>query len=344
MKKVLKFIFLPLAFTCCSMAKSSNASSFDFLAFSITDETATSLKLCANIEVKVSASRWCNWRFYWLDESGAEHKSGSSGYFGLSREKRKLTGCAEILLSDLKQHSPVILGCEVTLTNETPRHITMPYCTKTKDDFEIFESTNNKELTTGYHKESSFLNPSENYCYENAITCLNFEDMRVNEIYYDLDISYLRFKFRDGLKNDLKGKFRFAFYDRYNLFPEFEIGESMYRYIPLTPHKDNNEYYFTFTPTMYYDPVTHDCGLTKKEGYIATDHLMLPFKGASELKFLPCYLELTINSHTTFNVKGKFMMTYIKKYFGDCVDSEFCEELHQDDEINIREKVIEVEI
>lgn len=344
MKKALKLIFLPIALTCCSMSENSNASSFDFQAFSIVNETETSLKLRADIQVKARGSKWCEWRFFWLDENGNEHKSGSSAYFGLKIESRALLGCAEILLSDLKAHSPVTLGCEVTITDEAPRQITMPYCMKTIDSFEISENTNNLELATGYHKESSFLDPKDNYCYEDAITFFNFEDLHVNEIYYDLDISYLRFKFRDGLKDELKGNFRFAFYDRYNLFPEFEIGESMYRYIPLTAHKENNEYYFTFASTMYYDPITHDCGLTQKEGYIATNHLMLPFKGASELKFLPCYLELTINSHTTFTVKGKFMMTYIKKYFGDCADSEFCEELHQDDEINIREKVVEVTI
>ena len=343
MKKVLKFIILPLALTCCSMT-SSNAPSFEFLALSIVDETATTLKLSAYIDIKVSGGKWCDWIFFWLDETGNRHNSGSTGYFGLSKEKRTLTGCSAISLSDLKSHSPVKLGCEVTITGDVARQITMPYCTKTIDDFEISESTNNKELATGYHKESTFEDPSKNYCYENAITFLNYEDLRVNDIYYDLDISYLRFKFRDGMDNTMKGNFRFAFYDRYDLFPEFEIGESMYRYIPLTVHKDKDECYFTFTPTMYYDPVTHDCGLSQKEGYIATNHLMLPFKGASELKFLPCYIELTINSHTTFNVKGKFMMTYLKKYYGDCTDSEFCEELHQDDETNIREKIIEVTI
>lgn len=344
MKKVLKFLSLPLALSCCSM--SANGPSVRFAAFSINKENPETgtLTLCAYLDILVkNYDKMCVYEYSWTENNGTVHSLGSSAITALSiKNAYPLTGCHEVEIEKLKECSPVTFTCSANINGEGKYYATMTYNTNAIDTFLISEETNNVELTTGYIKESTFPDHSLDYRYEDTFTFLNYEDLRVNELYYDLDISYLRFKYRNGLDNILKGDFRFAFYDRYNLFPDFPIGESMYRYIPLTFNREGEECYFTFTPTIYYSPITHESSLIQKEGYVPYHHLMLPFYYASELKFLPCYLELKVHSHTDFTITGKFMMTYLKKYFGDCEDSEFCDEMYQDDEINIREKVVEV--
>lgn len=346
MKKALKFLALPLALSCCSMT--SNSQSIRFVGFAISDEkpSAGTLKLCAYLDVLVmDRDKMCFYKYSWIENNGAVHSIGSGAITALTtRTAYPLTGCSEIKTEQLKGCSPVTFVCEASVYGEGTYLTSMIYNVGVSDTFIISEETNNQELSTGYIKESTYPDHSLDYRYEDVFTFLNYEDLRVNDLYYDLDISYLRFKYRNGLDDTMKGEFRFAFYDRYNLFPDFPIGESMYRYIPLTFNRDKDECYFTFTPTIYYSPITHESSLSKKEGYIAHNRLMLPFSYASELKFLPCYLELKVHSHTDFTITGKFMMTYLKKYFGDCEDSEFCDEMYQDDEINIREKVVEIVI
>ena len=346
MRKLFKLLSLPIALTCCSM--SANDQSVRFAAFGIIDEDPIkgTFKLAAYVdELTKTTKKTCTYTYGWLEEDGTMHRCGTSMLGSLTGESGVLLyGCAEISTATLKDYSPVTLVCDATVTGETTLRVSMPYNSKTVDSFEISESTNNVELSTGYIKESTFLDERENYHYEDTFSFINYEDLRVNDTYYDLDISYLHFKYRNGLDDTLKGEFRFAFYDRYNLFPDFEIGESMYRYIPLKFNRVGEECYFTFDKTIYYDPVTHESSLTRKEGYLPYQNLMLPFAAAAELKFLPCYIELKVHSHTDFTITGKFMMTYLKKYFGDCEDSDFCDSMHQDDEVNVREKVIEVTI
>lgn len=346
MKKVLKLLSLPLALSCCSMT--SNTQSVRFAAFAIVNEKPEegTLKLCAYLDVLVkNYDKMCFYDYSWIENNGTVHSLSGGALTALTiREAYPLGGCYEAKIDQLKECSPVTFVCDARINGEATYRTSMTYNAQALDEFTISEENNNQELTTGYIKESTYPDHSQDYHYEDTFTFLNFEDLRVNDIYYDLDISYLRFKYRNGLDNAMKGEFRFAFYDRYNLFPDFPIGESMYRYIPLKFNRDKDECYFTFASTIYYNPVTHESSLIQKEGYIAHDKLMLPFSYASELKFLPCYLELKVHSHTDFTIKGKFMMTYLKKYFGDCEDSEFCDEMYQDDEINIREKVVEVTI
>lgn len=346
MRKLSKLLFLPLAVACCSM--SSNTTSIRFVSLGISDEDSVkgTLKLSAYINILVkNLDKMCYCYYSWVDQDGTSHPCGECTITVLTvRQNVFITGCKEIDVNELYNCSPVTFICDARIKGEGTYRATIKYNSKTVDYFEISESDNYKEFTTGFLKESKYPDSSKNYCYEDFFSFLNFEDLRVNELYYDLDISYLRLKYRNGLDDTLKGEFRFAFYDRYNLFPDFPIGESMYRYIPLKLHKDEDECYFTFAPTIYYDPLTHDSSLIQKEGYLPYQYLMLPFKGAAELKFLPCYIELKVNSHTNFTIMGKFMMTYMKKYFGDCEDSEFCDTMHQDEEVNIREKVVEVTI
>lgn len=346
MKKLFKFLSLPIAITCCSMIP--NNPSISFVAFGIVEEDPVegTFKLEAYVDEYIrSTSKICTYTYGWVEGDGTLHKCGTSALGSLAAKSGVLLyGCNKIHYADLDACSPVTLVCDATVTGEATLRVSMPYNSKTIDAFEINESTNNQEFSTGYIKESTYLDESKNYHYEDTFSFINYEDLRVNEVYYDLDISYLRFKYRNGLDDALKGEFRFAFYDRYNLFPDFEIGESMYRYIPLKFNRSGDECYFTFDTTIYYDPVTHESSLIQKEGYLSYHNLMLPFNAAAELKFLPCYIELKVHSHSDFTITGSFMMTYLKKYFGDCEDSDFCDNIHQDDEVNVREKVIEVTI
>ncbi len=346
MKKIFKLMSLPIALTCMSVKL--NSPLVQFVAFSICDEKPEqdTFRLVAYIDILyTSKDKTIYYEYNWIDATGEPHFCGCSMIVSVKEKKNaKLAVSNEINVTELKEYSPIKFTCTTSITNEDKHVIEMDYNTKTIDEFTISESYNNKELSTGYIKESTFIDPSLDYHYEDTITFLNFEDLRVNDIYYDIDLSYLRFKYRNGLDNILKGDFKFAFYDRYNLFPDFPIGESMYRYIPLKFNVNQDECYFTFDVPLFYDPNTHDCSTIQKEGYLSTSNLMLPFNSAAELKFLPCYIELNVHSHTNFKITGKFMMTYLKKYFGDCEDSEFCNEIHQDEEVNIREKVIEVEI
>lgn len=346
MRRLFKLFLLPIAISCCSMSKNEPSIKFVALAIENEDFEKKTFTLGAYIDILGDyPSKTCRYSYSWVSEDGESEDLGGSVLISLSEDQGYLLyGCKKVSTDKLNEHSPVTLICEATVPYEGTYRISMPYCTKTVNEFTITESLNHQEQTTGYDKESTFVDPKFNYHYEDAFTFLNFEDLRVNEVYYDIDLSYLRFKYRNGLDEILKGDFTFAFYDRYNLFPDFPIGESMYRYIPLTFNRDGDECYFTFTPTIYYDPATHESSLIQKEGYLAYDHLMLPFKASAELKFLPCYFELKVHSHSDFTITAKFMMTYLKRYFGDCEDSEFCEEIHQDDETNIREKVIEVVI
>lgn len=348
MRNLFKIAFLPIAVTCCSMSKNSPSMKFVALAIEHEDVETGTFKLGGYVDFFGSyPGKVCIYQYSWIGMDGESHNCGGSVLSSLpDRQGYLLYGCDKINQKDVDDASPVTFMCTANIPNEGTYQISMPYNSKTVNELTISESVNLQPLSTGYDKESTFVDPSLNYHYEDTITFLNFEDLRVNEIYYDIDISYLRFKYRNGLDDKLKGELYFAFYDRYNYFPDFPIGESMYRYIPLTFNRDEGEEecYFTFTPTIYYDPVTHDSSLEQKENYIPYNHLMLPFKGASDLKFLPCYIALKVHSHTDFTVTGKFMMTYLKKYFGDCEDSDFCKQMHQDDEINVREKVIEVNI
>lgn len=344
MKRVLKFLIVPLAFSCCSIA--SNASSVRFSAFSVDSKDNKNLYLRAYLDILVDKyDKKCECEYSWKGSDGISHKCGTSSVPSLFYTSDYPLDVSEgISREDLKKYSPITFTCEATVKGETSKYRTrMTYNSQTIDDFTISESTNKQELTTGYLEVSTSPEPVKNYCYEDVFSFLNYEDLRVNELYYDIDISYLRFKYHNGFDEALKGDFRFAFYDRYNLFPDFEIGkESMYRYIPLTFNREGEECYFTFTPTIYYDPVTHESSTKHKERYLPYHHLMLPFGYESELKFLPCYLELKVKSHTDFTIYGKFTITYLKKFFGDCEDSEFCDRIHQDGEINIREKIVEV--
>lgn len=346
MKKLYKLLVLPLVSICCS-AHINEDPSIEFVAFAIENENleARTLKVTAYINILVTTTKkGCNYRYYWIGSNEEEHKCGVSGFTTLVRSNGvMLYGCATLDMNVLDDNSPVTFRCDVEVTGEPTYQITMPYNMKGKDEITISESVNNVEQSTGYIKESTFVDPSLNYRYEDVISFLNYEDLRVNDLYLDIDISYLKFKYRNGLDEVLKGELKFAFYDRYNLFPDFPVSEtSMYRYIPLTFNRNGDECYFTFTPTIYYDPKTHESSLTEKENYLPYHNLMLPFAASNELKFLPCYIELKVHSHTDFTITGKFMMTYLKKYFGECADSEFCDEMHQDDEINIREKTVEV--
>lgn len=344
MKKVFKFLSVPLALSCCSM--SANGPSVQFAAFAINKEdleTGT-LNLRAYLDILVkNYDKMCIYEYSWIENNGTIHTLGTGAITALMiKDAYPLNTSNDANIEKIKECSPVTFICDAKINGEGTYRTSMTYNANAVDTFLISEETNNLELTTGYIKESTYPDHSLDYRYEDTFTFLNYEDLRVNELYYDLDISYLRFKYRNGLDEIMKGEMRFAFYDRYNLFPDFPIGESMYRYIPLTFNRDGEECYFTFAPTIYYSPITHESSLVKKDGYNAYDKLMLPFSYANELKFLPCYLELKVHSHTDFTITGKFMMTYLKKYFGDCEDSEFCDEMRQDEEINIREKVVEV--
>lgn len=208
------------------------------------------------------------------------------------------------------------------------------------------ESDNNIGVSSGYCIESySPFDTSKNYILEDRITFLNYEDLVVEDIYLNFDISRFEFNYIGNKDKDLlEGEFIFAIYDKYNLFKDLPLyKDSQYRYIPLkVNNKNNGNSVFTFKNNIYYDPITRNPSLTYKENYIETNKLYFPKDEINKLKQCHCILSFDIDGYTKFNMSSSFDIRFLKNYFGECEDSEYCIHINEDKGENVREKVVDV--
>lgn len=341
MKKLLKLAFLPSAIICCS--GTMNAKTAYLTGLSIYQETDTDFVLQSYITMVDITNKYYTITYeYIVDdkeavECGYDFNSSTFIAFNYPCELSDPISKNKLGKENRFRVSLKVQG-ELKLTEE------IVYRPNTGETIYFSENDNNKNIGPNYYLESRDpVVESRNYIHQEQLTFHNFEDILINNLYYDIDISRFRFTYQNGGDNLLKGQFRLALYDRYTLFPDFPIGENLYRYLSLqlNQHEDGS-YYFTYAGDLYYDPVTHDSSPLQKEGYLKSDTLMLPFRAAEELKFIRCYLEFNVDSYAKYQVIGYFDITYMKKYFGECKDSEFCQNLFEDDDVNVREKVVEV--
>lgn len=210
------------------------------------------------------------------------------------------------------------------------------------------ESDNNVGVSSGFYIDNySPLDPEKDAIREDRITFTNFEDIVVEEKYLNFDISRFEFNYTGNKdKSYLDGEFYFGIYDKYNILTNLPLFEdSLYRYIPLKiASKDNGNNCFIFENKIYYDPVTHNPSLYYKENYVETNKLYFPLNEVERLKTNQCMLFMNINGYTKFSMSGSFDIHFIRKYFGECTDSEYCVESNYDEGDNIRETVIDVNL
>lgn len=214
-----------------------------------------------------------------------------------------------------------------------------------KKDITIFEKDNGNIISSDYYIEKYDVNPDDGYKHFDNIIPNNFEDVKVNDIYNYFDVSFFKFKYINGNDNLLKGEFYLDVYDSYDVLKDFPMLESsMYKRIPLKLVKTNDIYNFLYKNELYYESNTHIPSYNFHQGYNKTNFLYFPVEYADKLKEIKCRFIFNIDSHFSFNIKAEFTLRYIKKYFGECNDSDYCMQSNQDDGINVYEKRVEVNI
>lgn len=341
--RLIKWLFLPLSIVCCSFTHNEPLVKAGGLAIEKITNEDIYLRgyVYANQDLE-------NYPYYYsfYRQSEDEESVFVWGEYCINAKAgyTSSTYVVTVSLSFLKGNNQFIFKVQ---TNDGESECTINYITKGKDEVIVFsELDNNKGVKNSYLVESKDpIRPEYNYIHQDQIIFSNFEDLWINEFYYDLDISRFRFKYHNGNDNILNVDAKLAIYDRYNNFPNFPIGENMYRYLNLdVNHDENNECYFKFKDPIYFDPLTHISSLNPESDYLISNSLLLPKNKEKELAYLPCYIELNIHSYVDYKLIGYFDLSYIKKYMGDCSDSEFCTNSIYEEEHNIREKVIEINI
>lgn len=341
MKKVLSILFLPSTLFFCSAA-SSNAPNVSIAGISIKEES-DHIFLVGILKANKRESGYIAYVHYYYEPEGQNKVecgnelfwNANAGYNACSPSnpiaKKALIGRTKLTME-------VVRGSETTLYDS------ITYSVGVNNEIIYFKENSNEQIIAGsYLKEShNPLDPKQDYFYQDQITFLNFEDLHISDFYYDYDISNIKFTYQNGGNNILKATSRLAILDRYNNFPNFPIGNNMYRYLDLSISRCDNYYYFTFKDDLYYDPTTHIASLVKKDNYIKTDHLIFPKNKESELNNLSCYLELNIEGYTKFKLIGYFNISYFKRYMGDCSNSEYCYETYSDNSANPKEEIEEI--
>lgn len=254
----------------------------------------------------------------------------------------------KVSLNELGTNNKISVSIYPKDTGYQPQTIQMSFNLKGEVKVNFKESDNNVGVSSGFYiKNNSPLDPSKNAIMEDRITFTNFEDLVIEEKYLNFDISRFEFNYSGNTsKSYLDGEFIFGIYDKYNLLSDLPLyGDSLYRYIPLKiTSKDNGNNSFVFKNKIYYDPVTHNPSLYYKENYVETDKLYFPLEEVEKLKSNKCMLLMNINGYTKFTMSGDFDLRFMKNYFGDCSDSEYCVENNYDEGDNVREKVVEVKL
>jgi len=217
-----------------------------------------------------------------------------------------------------------------------------------KKEIKLYEKNNGRKITSGYYKQKwNSVEPSMNYNEEDIFTFYNFEESIVGQVYNYIDLSTLKFKYSDGYNtNNLKAKCRLDFYDAHNVFPNFPLlDDSMYRYINLDTFVDEEGYLrFKNKDDLYYNSTTHEPSATFIEGYAKTDKLYLPKDKYQNLKKMHFRINMDVTGYTKFKVYGEYDVSFSRKIFGDCSDSEYCTYINEDNSYNVLEKEVVVNI
>jgi len=246
-------------------------------------------------------------------------------------------------VSTLGDNNEFILYIYTSDTKEE-KEIKVRFNIKGKTNVTFSEKDNDVGVSSGYIVESySLCDEKKNYIQEDRITFSNYEDIIVEDYYLNFDIRRFKYSY-SGLDNYLKGNFYLLIYDKYNLFIDLPIyKDSQYRYLELIPKVFNGDSIFSFK-NIYYNPLTHNTSSIYKEGYKETDKLYFPIGQLNKLRNIHCLLSFDIEGYTNFNMSSEFDIYFLKNYFGDCIDSEYCIEMNADEGSNIREKVVDIVI
>lgn len=343
--RILYSLFLGLPFL--SFTNKAVDSFFTLTAFEIEiDEGSNKAKLLTRYSSTIDTSGY-SCEFSWYVE-----KDGTKQYLDhINMLKfKKVTNAylsvqPEIDISTLGTDNYFIL---YTDPSDGPRLETkIHFNNKGKTQVTFTEDDNNVGVSSGYQIENWYLDES-NYSIskEDRVTFLNYEDLVVEDYYLNFDIKRFNYLYTGNEnKNILEGKFYFCIYDKYNLFPDLPLyKDSQYRYIELKPNILNGSSNFSFKENIYYDPLTHNPSISYKDGYKETDKLYFPSGKLELLKSIHCLLSFDIEGYTNFNMSSEFDICFLKNYFGDCSESEYCIEMNNDDGSNIREKVVEVNL
>lgn len=246
----------------------------------------------------------------------------------------------------LKANSAVVVYCYPYSGGGEVEVITCPYVASkfATKNIVISEKDNNKTLSPKYLKTKYDINSEKKYLtYHDEITFKNYEDNIICPVYKTFDMRALRFTYKNGDDNILKGDFNFHLYDTYSLFSCFPlVGDTMYRQIPLSIYKENDEYSFCFKEKLYYNPTTFQTVLSPKEGYYETPYLYMPKGHFNKFNTIKCRLVMDVSSFYSYNITGEFHILFLKNYVGDCFDSEYCVNVAIDYGENTRGKTIEV--
>ncbi len=348
MKKIISILALPIACLLPS-ATNTNASVITLTGLEINvNQSENNLRVLTRISIPYDTKVDCYFMWHLIKDNTEElieqihtmdFKQCTNEYINV---KPKLN------LNKIGTNNTIKVTIYPKDTGYVPQSLEMSFNLKGVVKVNFKESDNNVGVSSGFYiKNNSPLDPSKDKIIEDRVTFTNFEDLVVEEKYLNFDISRFEFNYSgNNSKSYLDGEFYFGIYDKYNLLNDLPLyEESLYRYIPLKiTSKDNGNNSFIFKNKIYYDPVTHNPSLLYKENYVETDKLYFPLSEVEKLKSNKCMLFMNIKGYTNFSMSGDFDLQFIKNYFGDCSNSEYCVENNYDEGDNIREKVIDIKL
>jgi len=344
MRKI-NLLFLLLAIPSISFTSKEQNSFFSITSFEI--EISQDNKY-VTITNRFSSSLQTN--YYYIDLSWNVSCDGNEKYLGYVRLSNfKVTDNIEVPthpkidIANLGIDNEFILYVYASDTRVTTKE-SLHFNIKGKTNVTFQEKDNDVGVSSGYIVESrSIYDESKNFIKEDRVIFSNYEDIIVEDYYLNFDIR--RFKYLYRGKNDaIDGSFYLLIYDKYNLFIDLPIyKDSQYRYVELAPSIFNGDSVFSFK-NIYYNPLTHNTSTIDKEGYIQTDKLYFPIGQLEKLKSIHCLLSFDIKGYTNFNMSSEFDIYFLKNYFGDCSNSEYCINMNTDEGNNVREKVIDISL
>lgn len=219
-----------------------------------------------------------------------------------------------------------INGCEISITlydKENKVNLKVWTCKLSEANEEKYIYRSNLSSTmehTEYASLIDFTKPSD-YITEH----FNFSGVPTvfaDEYYFELDFSCISFTYRSAYKF-VAGDLQLQFKDWYDLFPYLSKNEYGKTIIHIG-YRIDGEVVTCMNRNYYVDPTCNTMSEIKYSWYTKTDHF-----------YLPRYSQEKMNSYTYNFVMihgGKAKVNYSfpvefvagRKYFGNCVDSDYC--------------------
>ena len=112
MKRLIKYLVLPVAFTCCSMTV--NSPSIQLTGLTIVDENMETIRLRAYMKIFINdTSKRCSYRYYWKDLDNVSHECGGDSRSELSKtDVYPMTKSMTIKKSELNKKPTITFLCQ----------------------------------------------------------------------------------------------------------------------------------------------------------------------------------------------------------------------------------------